>query len=100
MLLAVGISHRNAPLELRERLAFPPPRAAALLRGLLATAAVDEAAVVSTCNRTELYIAAADPDAAERAALRALARRAALSSAALRPWMARYDGAAATRHLF
>jgi glutamyl-tRNA reductase len=99
-LLGVGISHRDAPLSMRERLAFPPARAATLLRGLLATGAVEEAVVVSTCNRTEVYAAAADPDAAERAVLRALARRASLSSAALRPWVTRYDGAAATGHLF
>ncbi|HEX2103446.1 MAG TPA: glutamyl-tRNA reductase, partial [Solirubrobacteraceae bacterium] len=99
-LLEVGITHRNAPLAMRERLTFPPARAAALLRGLVASGDVDEAVVVSTCNRTELYVAAADPPAAERAALRALARRAGLSSAALRPWVSRHDGLAAVRHLF
>jgi glutamyl-tRNA reductase len=99
-LLGVGISHRNAPLAMRERLAFPPQRAGALLRGLIATGAIDEAVVVSTCNRTEVYVAAAEPAAAERAVLRALARRAALSSAALRPWVRRHDGEAAVRHLF
>ena len=99
-LLGVGISHRDAPLAMRERLAFPPSRAAALLRGLLAGGAVHEAVVVSTCNRTEVYATAGDADGAERAVQRALARRAALSSAALRPWVRRYDGPAAARHLF
>jgi glutamyl-tRNA reductase len=99
-LLGLGISHRNAPLELRERLALPPPRASRLLRGLISGGAVDEAVVVSTCNRTEVYVVAADAEAAERAVLRALARRAALSSAALRPCVCRRDGLAAARHLF
>jgi glutamyl-tRNA reductase len=99
-LLGVGISHRNAPLAMRERLAFPPPRARALLHGLLATGAVAEAVVVSTCNRTELYLCAEDAAAAERVTLRALARRAGLSSAAVRPWLLTREGADAARHLF
>ena len=57
-LLAYGISFRTAAIELRERLAFPQeavPRALADLRGHVA--AVAEAAILSTCNRTEVYCA-------------------------------------------
>src|SRR4051794_37732818 len=54
-LIGVGLSHRTAPLALRERLALPPAEATELLDALLATGEADEAVVVSTCNRTELY---------------------------------------------
>jgi glutamyl-tRNA reductase len=99
-LLGVSISHRNAPLALRERLAFPRPRAEALMRRLITGGAVHEALVLSTCNRTELYLLAGDAVAAERAALRAMGHRAGLSSAALSPWIERHDGFAAACHVF
>src|SRR4051794_11243245 len=54
-LMGVGLSHRTAPLVVREQLALAPIQATELLRRLLAPRAVDEAVVLSTCNRTELY---------------------------------------------
>ena len=56
-LLCLGISHQTAPLEIRERLAFAPAAVADALRDLTRTAGVDEAVLVSTCNRTELFCA-------------------------------------------
>ena len=49
-----GLNHRTAPVELREKLALGPDGQQALLREMLRTAA-SEAAVLSTCNRLELY---------------------------------------------
>ncbi|HEY3190501.1 MAG TPA: glutamyl-tRNA reductase [Solirubrobacteraceae bacterium] len=98
--LVVGVSHRTARLDLRERLALDADTATALLRELVAGGAVDEAVALSTCNRTELYLAAGDADAAEAAAVSALARCAGLGAPALRSrTYVRVDGAAA-RHLF
>jgi glutamyl-tRNA reductase len=74
-LLALGISHKTAPLELRERLAVTEGRAAGMLRELM-EAGVHEAAAISTCNRTELYLVAPDDVAAESLALGLLAREA------------------------
>ncbi len=54
-LLAFGINHKTAPVAIREKVAFAPDRLQDALRDLLACAAVNEAAIVSTCNRTELY---------------------------------------------
>jgi glutamyl-tRNA reductase len=53
--LAVGLSHRSAPVELLERTVQPDDAAAKLLADLLATEHVDEAVVLSTCNRIEIY---------------------------------------------
>ncbi len=56
----LGINHHSAPLEVREKLAFPPETQADVLNSLAARPGVDEAVLVSTCNRTEVYCRAAD----------------------------------------
>ena len=75
-LLALGISHKTAPLELRERLALTEGRAVGVLRELLERDEVLESAAISTCNRTELYLFVSDPVGAESGALGLLAREA------------------------
>ena len=58
-ILAYGLNFRTAPIELRERIAFPEEGLADALRALTRDLpAIDEAAILSTCNRTELYCAA------------------------------------------
>src|SRR3954453_22481399 len=74
-LLALGVSHKTAPVAVRERLAFSDAEARRFLEQLVAEAA-QEAGVISTCTRTELYVVASDPVQAESAVLTALARRA------------------------
>jgi glutamyl-tRNA reductase len=54
-LLVVGINHRTAPVEVRERVVFAPEQLAAALARLKREQAVREGVIVSTCNRTELY---------------------------------------------
>jgi glutamyl-tRNA reductase len=56
-LLLVGISHRTAPVELRERVDFQTRGVAGALRALAERGSAREAVVVSTCNRSELYVA-------------------------------------------
>ena len=75
-LFAIGISHKTAPLELRERLALTEGRAAGVLSDLRTSDQVSEAAAISTCNRTELYLVVSDPVEAENVALGALSRQA------------------------
>jgi glutamyl-tRNA reductase len=77
-LLALGISHKTAPVALRERLAVTEPEAVALAQQMTATAEVREAVVLSTCNRTELYLVVGDPVRAEAEALGILAHHAGL----------------------
>ena len=93
-LVLVGTSHHRTPVELRERVSLGREQAAALARGL-AEAGL-EAVCLSTCNRTELYLAG---DLAEQAetALRELAGDAARD---LAPSMYRLEDAAAALHLF
>jgi glutamyl-tRNA reductase len=54
-LITLGINHKTAPLELRERLAFTPQTLPEALQSLKKLAHVEEASILSTCNRTELY---------------------------------------------
>ncbi|MDQ3768292.1 MAG: glutamyl-tRNA reductase [Actinomycetota bacterium] len=75
-LLALGVSHHTAPVALRERLALVDSQAVALLNDLVADAAIAEAVVLSTCNRTEAYLVVDDPVAAETKLLGRLATQA------------------------
>ena len=54
-LLSLGINHRTAPVEIRGRVAFPPDRLPDALQELVSLQGVEEAVILSTCNRTELY---------------------------------------------
>ena len=90
----VGISHHQAPIELRERAALDPERAGELARALAGERG--EAVCLSTCNRTELYLADESADEAERkaeAALLALEEE-------LGPSLYRLRDEAAALHLF
>src|SRR4051794_36952509 len=75
-LLALGASHKTAPLAVRERLALLDGQVEPFLRELIAGPEVSEAVAVSTCNRTELYVVVADPVEGESFVLSLLARRA------------------------
>ena len=75
-LLALGISHKTAPVALRERLAFTEPQAREFAESALATSEVREAVVISTCNRTEVYLVVGDSVRAEGDVLGLLAQRA------------------------
>ena len=55
-LLALGINHKTAPVALREKVAFTPDSLVEALASLRKVDGVDESVIVSTCNRTELYV--------------------------------------------
>jgi glutamyl-tRNA reductase len=95
-LFVVGINHHSAPLEIREKLAFPQDRQAQALAELAGQSGVAEAVLVSTCNRTEVYCRA-DGDAPLRGWLEAQGERAGLNLAA---HLYSHADDAATRHAF
>jgi glutamyl-tRNA reductase len=99
-LFALGISHKTAPLELRERLALTEGRAAGVLSDLLESERVSEAAAISTCNRTELYLVVSDAVEAENVALTALSRQAGIRPTELVESLYSHRGIEAARHLF
>lgn len=63
-IVVVGLSHKTAPVEIREKVAFPPAEMAAPLQQMLNLPAIAEGVIVSTCNRVELYAASRDTEAA------------------------------------
>jgi glutamyl-tRNA reductase len=75
-LLALGVSHKTAPVALRERLALTQREAERFMHEAVASPGVREAVVISTCNRTELYLVVSDPVEGESTALGMLAHRA------------------------
>jgi glutamyl-tRNA reductase len=99
-LLALGVSHKTAPLPVRERLALPEGRAVTVLRELVGHAGVHEAVAISTCNRTELYLVVSDPVEAESATLGILARQAGIRPTELFGAIYALRDVDAVRHLF
>jgi glutamyl-tRNA reductase len=90
-LLAVGVSHHHAPLEVRERLYLGEGHEAGLASQLARDGA--EAVVLSTCNRTEVYLSGGDPEQVREE----LERRSGLE---LEGVLARWDDGEAVSHLF
>src|SRR5215216_3362916 len=58
-IIVIGLSHHSSPVELRERFAFAEPRIPATLQLLRDEKIADEAVILSTCNRVEIYAATA-----------------------------------------
>ena len=98
-LLALGVSHKTAPLDLRERLSLTEGRAVGALQELTATSGIHEAAAISTCNRTELYLVVSDPVEAESTALGVLTRQAEIRPTELLGHLYSLRATDAARHL-
>ena len=99
-LLAIGVSHKTAPVEIRERLALSDARVKEFIRDLHGVAEIHEAVVLSTCNRTELYLVVGDPLEAETAVLGMLARQAAIGATELAGAIYAMRNCDAARHLY
>ena len=99
-LLAIGVSHKTAPVEMRERLALTDERAGTLLRDLRGIGEIREVVAISTCNRTELYLVVDDPVEAESTVLGMLARQAGIRPTALAPAIYSHRNCDAARHLY
>jgi glutamyl-tRNA reductase len=98
-LLLVGTSHRHAPIAVREQLAAQA-HGRRLIEAVISEQAVIEAVGISTCNRCELYMVGADPQAMRAAAVRRLADYAHRSEAEVEPLLYVHEGGDAAEHLF
>jgi glutamyl-tRNA reductase len=98
-LFAVGLSHRTAPVELRECVDFSRSGVEAALSALASQGIVRELVILSTCNRAEIY-AAGDTEATADAVGRFIAEYHSLPDAQMAPHLYVHKGAAAARHLF
>ena len=98
--LLVGLSHRTTPVELRERLDFAARGVDRALAELAGGPSHSEAAIISTCNRVELYVACDDVDAARAGIERFVSRFHGVPAAELAPHFYAKIGQDAVRHLF
>jgi glutamyl-tRNA reductase len=98
-LVVTGLSHKTAPVEVRERLAFDQNSLPAAVRGLVEQAGVLEGLILSTCNRVE--VAAAVEDGGPDEVLEGfLAARCAVERSWMAPHLYRHEGREAIRHIF
>lgn len=95
-LFAIGLNHRTAPLEVREKVALAPEGHGKALGTLVTATQASEAVLLSTCNRTEIYFSAEAPDGVAAW----LADLAATRSLDLGPHLYVHQGDSAVRHAF
>ena len=97
-LIALGLNHLTAPVSLREQVAFDEDAAGAALLELARQPGVEEALILSTCNRTELYVGVAA--GAESIPQAWLSRHHHLTPGKLDEFLYRHDEQEAVRHMF
>ena len=100
-LFLLGVSHETAPVDLRERLDFSSRDLGAAVEALATRPSAAESVVLSTCNRSEIYVASSDPDARARgASSSSSATTTSCRAEAFTPHLFALDDDAAARHLF
>jgi glutamyl-tRNA reductase len=99
-LFLLGVSHRTAPVDLRERLDFSSRDVGAAVEALAARSSAAESVVLSTCNRSEIYVASPLPLRARDEIIDFLAQYHQLPAEAFAPHLFSFGDAEAARHLF
>jgi glutamyl-tRNA reductase len=100
-IVIVGLNHRTAPVEVRERVAFEQSILRDALRCLRALRSIQESAVLSTCNRVEIVAATSDKEGAFAEVKQfLLEQEAAVGESSLEDHLYAYAGKEAVRHLF
>ncbi len=92
--VACGLNYKTAPIHVREKIALPPAMQESMLRNLIASTPVNEAAILSTCNRTEIYC---DTDEPESIGFW-LAKQHQLAPESLSPYLYLHPGSSGVRH--
>ena len=96
-LVALGINHKTAPVDIREKLAFPPDSLASALKDLVNHHSVQEAVILSTCNRTEVYCGL--DDAANETVVEWLSEYHQLPLESISPYIYAHLGSDAVQHI-
>ena len=99
-LVLVGLSHKTAPVAIREKLTFPAQVQEDALNHLARTDGIREAVIVSTCNRTEVYVVASSEDGGVESVISFLAEYHDLDRHELVRYLYVITGDAVVRHLF
>ncbi|MEI2419869.1 glutamyl-tRNA reductase, partial [Arthrospira platensis SPKY2] len=98
-ILSIGLNHRTAPVEVRETIAFEGDALSEALSLLAQKPAIQEVAILSTCNRTEIYVAAQDPTQAEESMIDLLCARSGEAAHHFVTRLYRHRDGAAVQHL-
>jgi glutamyl-tRNA reductase len=98
-LIVLGLNHTTAPVDVREKLFIPEESQPEVLKDLK-TRGADEAAIISTCNRTEFYVSGAGLEEANNAVLSSLTERFGIDKMWLRAYTYTLGDEEAYRHLF
>ncbi len=96
----VGANHNTAPIEVRERFSMGRTEAPTVLAELVGTGVTEEAVLLSTCNRTELYMSLPDLERGDDAFREMLSRRVQQAPERLSGYLYVHRDRAAARHLF
>jgi glutamyl-tRNA reductase len=99
-IVIVGLNHRSAPVEVRERLAFPADTIGHALRGLVSGDGVSEGVILSTCNRVEVCILAAEGYKGAESVREFLSGWHSIPKSELSAYLYHHVGEEAVRHLF
>jgi glutamyl-tRNA reductase len=99
-LLLLGVSHKTAPVDLRERLDFSSRDLGSAVEALATRPSTAESVVLSTCNRSEIYVASGDPFQAREDVTAFLSEYHSLTPDVFRPHLFAHSDEAAARHLF
>ena len=99
-LLLLGVSHKTAPVDLREKLDFSSRDVGAAVEALAARSSAAESVVLSTCNRSEIYIASDTVDAAREEIIRFLSDYHQLPAESFTPHLFSFSEADVAQHLF
>jgi glutamyl-tRNA reductase len=99
-IIVVGLSHKTAAVEIREKVAFAPTQMEKPLRAVVSLPDITEAVIVSTCNRVEIYATTRDVAGGMARLKRFLADYHGLSLEMLEGHLYSYHGEDATRHVF
>jgi len=86
-IIVVGLSHKTAPVEIREKLSIPTPQMEAAIAHLCSYPHVEEATILSTCNRLEVYVLVSETEHGVREVTQFLAEQGKLAVHQLRPYL-------------
>jgi glutamyl-tRNA reductase len=99
-ILVVGLNHNTAPVDIRERVTFPGDENGDLARGLAGLDGMEEAVILSTCNRGEIVAVTSSSDADPERVVRAVGEIHDLEPSVFRKHLYVKTGSEAVRHLF
>ncbi|MBD1851483.1 glutamyl-tRNA reductase [Leptolyngbya sp. FACHB-711] len=86
-IVVVGLSHRTAPVEVREKLSIPTPQMEAAIAHLRSFPHIEEATILSTCNRLEVYVVTSETEQGVREVMQFLSEHGKIPVSQLRPYL-------------